>query len=188
MRAQGARVPGARPSDTHGNYWMPLTLLSLAGAGGGMAGSRSRLAGGAIAECPRPAGIWDDITGSAYARRALPVHDSFNVVAEMGPADAPRTVVLAAHHDAAKSGLIFHPRSTGVRVAPAPPADRARRHEPAGDVSGLRRSCAGSPRLPRGQPPGARRGRRRVGRSRRGDRPDRLHPRRRGPTTTRPAW
>ena len=27
----------------------------------------------------------------------------------MGPADARRTVVLVAHHDAAKSGLIFHP-------------------------------------------------------------------------------
>ena len=108
MRAQGARVR-VETERAHGSYWMPLTLLSLAGAFGALAGGRSRLAGGAIAGAAA-AGIWDDITGGAHhARRALPVHDSFNVVAEMGPADAPRTVVLAAHHDAAKSGLIFHP-------------------------------------------------------------------------------
>jgi hypothetical protein len=39
----------------------------------------------------------------------LPQHDTFNVVTELGPADARRTVVLVAHHDAAQSGLIFHP-------------------------------------------------------------------------------
>ena len=54
--------------------------------------------------------MWDDITGGRHhARRFLPKGDTFNVVAEMGPRDARRTVVLVAHHDAAKSGLIFHP-------------------------------------------------------------------------------
>jgi hypothetical protein len=31
------------------------------------------------------------------------------VVTEMGPADAERTVVLVAHHDAAHAGLVYHP-------------------------------------------------------------------------------
>ena len=108
MRSHGARVQ-VETERAHGGYWMPLTLLSLAGALGALAGGRSRLAGAALAGAAA-AGVWDDITGGAHhARRVLPQHDAFNVVAEMGPADAPRTVVLVAHHDAAKSGLIFHP-------------------------------------------------------------------------------
>jgi len=108
MRAHGARVR-VEAGRAHGSYWMPLTLLSLTGALGAIAGGRSRSAGAAIAGAAA-AGIWDDITGGAHhARRMLPVHEAFNVVAEMGPADARRTLVLAAHHDAAKSGLIFHP-------------------------------------------------------------------------------
>src|SRR5436190_2236886 len=44
-----------------------------------------------------------------WMRRLLPQRRTFNVVAELGPADAERTVVLIAHHDAAHSGLVFHP-------------------------------------------------------------------------------
>jgi hypothetical protein len=107
------REPGARTridiERAHGGYWGPLTLLSLAAVLGAVAGGRSRLAGAALAGAAA-AGVWDDITGGGHhARRLLPKRDTFNVVAELGPADAVRTVVLVAHHDAAKSGLIFHP-------------------------------------------------------------------------------
>ena len=34
---------------------------------------------------------------------------TYNVVCELAPADAERTMVVVAHHDAAHSGLIFHP-------------------------------------------------------------------------------
>jgi peptidase M28-like protein len=108
MRAHGApaRVETER---AHGGYWGPLTMLSLAGVLGALAGGRSRLAGAALAGAAA-AGVWDDISGGGHhARRLLPHRDAFNVVAEMGPEDAARTVVLVAHHDAAKSGLIFHP-------------------------------------------------------------------------------
>jgi Peptidase family M28 len=108
MQAHGApaRIETER---VHGGYWGPLTLLSVAGALGALAGGRSRLAGAALAGLAA-AGVWDDISGGEhYARRPLRKHDTFNVVAETGPADAARTVVLVAHHDAAKSGLIFHP-------------------------------------------------------------------------------
>ena len=108
MRTYGARVQ-VEAERAHGSYWMPLTLLSLAGAAGALAGGRNRVAGAAIAGAAA-AGVWDDITGGAHhARRVLPAHHAFNVVAEMGPAGARRTVLLVAHHDAAKSGLIFHP-------------------------------------------------------------------------------
>ena len=95
--------------DAHGDYWGPLALLSLAGAAGAVIGRRRRLAGAALSALAA-AGVWDDITGGDHhVRRALRRHDTFNVVAETGPRDAKRTVVLVSHHDAAKSGLIFHP-------------------------------------------------------------------------------
>ena len=97
------------PEPAHGGYWGPLALLSAAGAAGAMLGARSRAAGAALSALAA-AGVWDDITGGAHhARRLLPRRETYNVVATIGPADARRTVVLVAHHDAAKSGLIFHP-------------------------------------------------------------------------------
>lgn len=108
MQALGARAR-VETERAHGGYWGPLTMLSAVGALGALAGKRSRLAGAALAGAAA-AGIWDDITGGRHhARRLLPKRDTFNVVAETGPGDARRTVVLVAHHDAAKSGLIFHP-------------------------------------------------------------------------------
>jgi hypothetical protein len=57
------------------------------------------------------AALWDDLGhGRRWFRRALlPRRPTWNVVAETGDADAERTVVVIAHHDAAHSGLVFHP-------------------------------------------------------------------------------
>ena len=108
LREHGARAR-IETGRAHGGYWGPLTMLSLAGALGALAGGRSRPAGATLAGLAA-AGVWDDITaGPHLLRRVLPGHDTFNVVAELGPSQARRTVVLVAHHDAAKSGLIFHP-------------------------------------------------------------------------------
>ena len=108
LREHGAR--GRVEAETvHGDYWSPLVLLSAMGAAGALLGDRHRLTGGALSALAA-AGVWDDITGGRHhVRRFLPQRETFNVVAEIGPGDARRTVVLVAHHDAAKSGLIFHP-------------------------------------------------------------------------------
>jgi hypothetical protein len=54
--------------------------------------------------------LWDDLGhGERRHRRLLPRRPTYNVVAETGDRDAPRTVVLIAHHDAAHSGFIFNP-------------------------------------------------------------------------------
>jgi hypothetical protein len=108
LREHGA-VARVETDLVHGGYWAPLALLSAAGTAGALLGRRRRLAGGLLAAVAA-AGVWDDITGGRHhVRRILPQHETYNVVAELGPADARRAVVLVAHHDAAKSGLIFHP-------------------------------------------------------------------------------
>jgi peptidase M28-like protein len=93
----------------HGGYWGPLGLLCALGALGCIAGRRSRLAG-ALLGGAAAAGIWDDVSAGPHRfRRLLPSHPAYNTVGEVGPPDAERVVVLVAHHDAAHSGLIFHP-------------------------------------------------------------------------------
>lgn len=55
--------------------------------------------------------MWDDVGhGRRWFRRALLPHRStWNVIGTAGDPDAARTVALVAHHDAAHSGLVFHP-------------------------------------------------------------------------------
>ena len=109
----------------HGGYWWPIGLANvLAVAGGRLARRRPRpvrLLGAALA-ATAAAALWDDLGhGTRWFRRAtLPHSDTWNVVAETGDRAAERTVVLVAHHDAAHSGLVFHPGlgQIGPRLTP----------------------------------------------------------------------
>ena len=93
----------------HGGYWTPLAILSAAGALGAALGRRRRLLGTAVAAAAA-AGVWDEVGGGPHLlRKLLPSHPTYNVVAELGSSAAARAVVLVAHHDAARSGLIFNP-------------------------------------------------------------------------------
>ena len=95
----------------HGTYWWPLGHRRRAGrarrdrracAGAGCsARSWARSAPPGSPTTSRPA--------SGRLRRLLPKRTTYNVVCELGPAEAERTVVVVAHHDAAHSGLVFHP-------------------------------------------------------------------------------
>jgi peptidase M28-like protein len=94
----------------HGTYWWPLGIGAALGALGGIAALRGRrLLGGALAAAATAGMVSDYPPGKRLLRRALPRRTTYNVVCELGPADAERTVVLIAHHDAAHSGLVFHP-------------------------------------------------------------------------------
>ncbi len=102
-----ARIEAER---VHGDYWLPLALMSGAGALAGIASMRGHRIAGAALGIAAAAAIWDDLTaGERHFRRLLPKRSTWNVVAEVGPQDASRTVLLIAHHDAAHSGLIFNP-------------------------------------------------------------------------------
>jgi hypothetical protein len=99
----------------HGGYWWPLGLLNGGVALAGLATRRSRsrwtrlLAAGLSVGAA--AAIWDEVGGGRlwFRRAVLPHRDTFNVVAEAGDPDGAETVVVVAHHDAARSGLVFHP-------------------------------------------------------------------------------
>jgi hypothetical protein len=95
----------------HGTYWWPLGFGAALGALGGIAALRGkRLRGGALAAAAAAGMASDYPPGKRLLRRFLPRRTTYNVVCELGPADAERTIVLIAHHDAAHSGIVFHPQ------------------------------------------------------------------------------
>jgi hypothetical protein len=95
----------------HGTYWWPLGLGAALGALGAVAGRRGQRLLGAALGAFGAAGIADDFPpGQRRLRRLLPKRTTYNVVCELGDADAARTVVVSAHHDSAHSGLVFHPQ------------------------------------------------------------------------------
>ncbi len=94
----------------HGTYWWPLGLGAALGALGGLLGLRGRRFLGAILGAIGAGGIAADFPpGKRPLRRLLRKRTTYNVVCELGPAEAERTIVLVAHHDAAHSGITFHP-------------------------------------------------------------------------------
>lgn len=94
----------------HGTYWWPLGIGALLGALGGIAALRGRRLLGAVLGAVGAAGIADDFPpGKRRLRKPLPTRSAYNVVCELGSPEAEHTAVIVSHHDAAHSGLIFHP-------------------------------------------------------------------------------
>jgi hypothetical protein len=94
----------------HGTYWWPLGIGAFLGGLAGIAGLRGRRLLGLTLGAAAAAGMASDYPpGKRWLRRLLPKRTTYNVVCEMGDPDAERTVVVTAHHDAAHSGLVFHP-------------------------------------------------------------------------------
>jgi hypothetical protein len=107
LRSAGARAR-LEEEDAHGTYWWPIGLLTGVAAAAGFARRRSA---GAIVGALAAAAVIDDVTGGSqwFRRRLLPRRTTVNVVAEVGTEDAERALLIVAHHDAAHSGLVFHP-------------------------------------------------------------------------------
>jgi Peptidase family M28 len=118
LREAGCRAVRVEEERAHGGYWWPLGILNALAL---LASRRGRLAaalGGAFAA----AAVYDDVGGGRlwFRRRALPHRPTWNVVAEAGDPDAGRTVVFVSHHDAAHSGLVFHPALPRLAMERAP--------------------------------------------------------------------
>ncbi|MET0559327.1 MAG: M28 family peptidase [Solirubrobacterales bacterium] len=94
----------------HGTYWWPLGIGAALGALSGALALRGRRFLATLLGAIGAAGIAADFPpGKRPLRRLLPRRTTYNVVCELGDPEAERTIVLIAHHDAAHSGLVFHP-------------------------------------------------------------------------------
>jgi Peptidase family M28 len=109
LREQGSD-PRLEVEDVHGTYWWPLGIGAAAAAAAALAALRGLRALGAGLAAAAAGAIADEVPPRGQRlRRVLPRRRAFHVVAEVGPADAERVVVVIAHHDAAHPGLLFHP-------------------------------------------------------------------------------
>ena len=113
LRERGCEV-AIDQERAHGGYWWPLglaNLIALLGVRAAWRGSRTRRAGAALAAGAAAAVVWDEAgQGRRWFRRGLlPHRPTWNVLAHAGDPGAEQTIVFIAHHDAAHSGLVFHP-------------------------------------------------------------------------------
>jgi peptidase M28-like protein len=94
----------------HGTYWWPLGVGAAGATAANLAALRGRRLLAAGLGALSGAAIADDFPpGQRRLRSRLSQRTTSNVICELGPSDAERTVVIVAHHDAAHSGLVFHP-------------------------------------------------------------------------------
>jgi Peptidase family M28 len=125
LREAGAR--GARVEEeprANGTFWWPIGLLA---GGSALAGLAARRGGGlrrALAAAVGAAGaalIADELPpGTRRFRRLLPQRSCHHVLAEMGPENGERTIVVMAHHDAAHTAFFFNPAITETVGEAAP--------------------------------------------------------------------
>ena len=125
LREAGSRdVRIEEEPEANGTFWWPIGLLAGAGAVTGLAargGGRARRAFAAVTGAAAAALIADELPpGRRRFRRLLPKRSAHHVLAEIGPADAERTIVVMAHHDAAHTAFFFNPAITEAVGEKAP--------------------------------------------------------------------
>lgn len=102
--------PRIEQESAHGTYWYPIGIPAAVATVGGLAALRGHRLIGAALGALGAASIWDDVTiGKRLLRKRLSNKTTYNVIAELGPKDAERAVVIMPHHDSAHSGFIFNP-------------------------------------------------------------------------------
>ena len=96
----------------HDSFYKPLGLLAAIGAAAGVAALRGRRRLGALVAGLAAAEMWHDLAGGSRRsfRRMLGSKPTWNVVADAGDGAAERTLVVYAHHDAARTSFIFDQR------------------------------------------------------------------------------
>jgi hypothetical protein len=106
-----------------GGFWQSTGLAAGVGALAGLLGGRGGLRRGAsfALAAAATATMADDVDSGAHVlRRLLPKRETTNVLAWAGDASAAETIVIVAHHDAAHTGLMFHPGIVPVVAARFP--------------------------------------------------------------------
>jgi hypothetical protein len=114
--AGGRDVRVEEEPEANGTFWWPIGLLAGAGVLAGLAarrGGRATRALAALTGAAASALIADELPpGRRRFRRLLPKRSAHHVLAEIGPPDAERTIVVMAHHDAAHTAFFFNPAIT----------------------------------------------------------------------------
>jgi Peptidase family M28 len=109
---RGFGIEGRIESDAaHGTYWWPLGIAAALGVAAGTLGLRGHRRLAAALGTAAGFAALDDLppSGRRRLRGLLPQGARSQVVAEVGPTDAERSVVVCAHHDAPRSGLLYSP-------------------------------------------------------------------------------
>lgn len=132
LRAAGAARVRVDEELVHGTYFTPLGVLNAVGALGGIAVLGGRRVVGGVAAAAAAAGLWQDLTGGRKRtlRRFLKRQKTTNVIAEFGPADARHTLVVHAHHDAARTSFIFDQTVTRFVAEKTPLMEKTDRWPP----------------------------------------------------------
>lgn len=132
LRASGADRVRVDEELVHGTYFTPLGILNAVGALGGVAVLGGRRAVGGAAAALAAVGLWQDLTGARKRtlRRFLKRQTTTNVIAEFGPADAAHTLVVHAHHDAARTSFIFDQTLTRLVAEKTPLMEKTDRWPP----------------------------------------------------------
>jgi hypothetical protein len=111
LRRSGWRAR-VEAEDVHGTYWVPIGIAAATAA---MTRWLPRAPAAVLALACALSNADDLEIGRRPLRWVLRRREALNVVGELGPEPAPTTLVVHAHHDAARTGLVFHP--AGARLA-----------------------------------------------------------------------
>jgi hypothetical protein len=117
LREAGARnVRIEEEPDANGTFWWSIGLLAGAGVLAGLAARRGGPLARTLAAASGAAAsalIADELPpGGRRFRRELPKRSAYHVLAEVGPEDADRTIIVISHHDAAHTAFFFNPAIT----------------------------------------------------------------------------
>jgi hypothetical protein len=93
----------------YGDFWKPLFALNALGVAAGVLKRRGRRGLGTALAVAAALGMADEVALGPYITRRLVGRrrTTTNVVAVTGDRDAERTLVVMAHHDAARTSFIF---------------------------------------------------------------------------------
>lgn len=107
-----AGVERERFHDGYARVMSPLAAISAAAGIAALARPKLRRAAGAVAATVT-ATVADDISNGLrlFRKATTPTKHTWNAVATTGDPDAGRTLVVLAHHDAARTGAIFDDRA-----------------------------------------------------------------------------
>lgn len=109
LTAAGCDAVARDDEDAWGTFPPTITAVGVAGLLGALLIERGRRRAGALLATLAAGTLVDEVqNGPRLARRLLRrKRSTVNVVGSLGPDDAPRTLVVLAHHDAAQTGVVF---------------------------------------------------------------------------------